>query len=139
MVRLTRRSVKHPDLVVSVDLCKAAYWYLKAAECGSKEAFDFFYRMVPESLLENVTQSRLISAVVETLLEQARRACDYPDETIEKRKQREHFEGCGIDMVLYPEEQDLDEDFWFEFLRKQCPSFAQAKKRNSPQQIQKIY
>lgn len=120
-------SKEFPELCIPTDLCRAAYWYVKAAAYGSKAAFDFFYRMVPECFLEDISQARLLSAVIETLIEQARWACAYPDETVEERKKREYTEGCMVDLILYPQEHELDDFFWVEFLQDQPQIFSRIQ------------
>jgi hypothetical protein len=129
LVRLTRHSKEFPALCVRPDLCGAAYWYVKSAAYGSKEAFDFFYRMVPECFLEDISQSRLLAAVIETLVEQAKWSCDYyPSETVEARKKREYTEGCMVDIFLYPQEHQLDDCFWIDFLKSQPQLFMEVKR-----------
>lgn len=107
-----------PGLDIASDYPRAAYWYVESADLGHKETLKFFHRMVPQYFMEKMSPHDVFEAVITALVEQEKLAKAYEGETLEERKWRESVNDFVIDLFLYPEDQELDDEFWFNTLGK---------------------
>lgn len=122
-----------PGVDIVADYPRAAYWFLSAADLGHKETLKFLHRMVPQYFMPNITQEDMQIAVIQALVEQESLAKSCRGETLEERKRREDFNNFVIDLAIYPEDQELDDEFWFDTLGKRfgyVPDSDVAHKNN---------
>jgi hypothetical protein len=87
------------------DLYKCSYWYIQAAEAGSREALLFLDRMVPEFFIADISLVEVRDRIKQALEEQAKLTT--PGATLEERKKEEAAADFVIDQLLFPERQDL--------------------------------
>lgn len=107
-----------PGVDIAVDYARAAYWFLAAADLGNKETLKFLHRMVPQYFMPNITPEDMHVFVIEALVTQENLAKSCQVETIAERKRREAFNNFAIDLSLYPVDQELDGECWFDILWK---------------------